>query len=110
MGIRPLGILMGVKIWSSCLFHPWDLVPPELVHQEAIPIHLPSGADRQACPGALQVEMGAWVGCGAIGVGRGEGQGLRDSSELLPMPTGSWAASHSLRSLAGFSTAPRTRP
>lgn len=30
-------------------------LPAELVHQEAIPVHLPAGADRQARPGALQV-------------------------------------------------------
>lgn len=54
----PWGSQWVLESGVSCLSHPWDLVSPELVHQEAIPVHLPSGADRQACPGALQVEMG----------------------------------------------------
>lgn len=38
-------------MWLLCV----TFSPAELVHQAAIPVHLPAGADRQACPGALQV-------------------------------------------------------
>lgn len=59
-------------------------LPPELVHQAAIPVHLPAGADGQARPGALQVpapkrghggrQPSWWLPAGA---GRAGGAGAR---------------------------------
>lgn len=77
----------------------WGGYPWGCWHQQVL------WASRGQGVGCYWRELVPRAGCMAAGGVRGV-----PSPELSPLPAGSWAASHSLRSLDGFSTVPRTHP
>lgn len=119
------GRLAGFAQWTPWLHLPLFSPPPprgpELVHQAAVTVHLPAGADRQARTRALQVSPPACpvphpsLCLGPEQAGRGRGSwgvvaARTPSRWVSPAAPGCWAVCPSSRSLAGPSTAPRTRP